>query len=527
MWETAVSHAIDSGDWEWTADLVAKAYRPLIAKGHVATWQRWLAQIPARLVQSRPVLLVQQGWAAFLRGEFHHAEMMLAAARKALQATDLTPKQRVLRGELATYLATIAFFREAPDEIIQAAEEALAYLPPEALDSRARATGALGLGVSLAGDTRRAMMLYKEAVVIARSAGNPLLLAHTLEVVADGQYHTGQLQAAGATCRDIIALGTQDRAAPFPFAGNGRVRLAAIYLEWRQLTQAEEEMSAGLALIREGGLGYNALPDLCTQVRLRQTLGDDEGALVVLRQAEALFHQNPSRIAAVQLTACAVQFWLNAGDVATAVSWIDGQPFTGTPIQLTNLPIIAQEVQQISLARVRLAQRQPDAVLAIYAHLHDQALSAGRLARVIEIGLLAVLAYEMKGETAVALDALNQILKLTRPEGYVQIFVDSGTPMLQLLRQLPASKQTDYVQTLRRAFPDDLQTVSSALVEPLSPRELEVLRLIAAGLSNKQITTELTVSLNTVKKHTTHIYSKLGVKGRTQAIARARELHLI
>jgi LuxR family maltose regulon positive regulatory protein len=196
-------------------------------------------------------------------------------------------------------------------------------------------------------------------------------------------------------------------------------------------------------------------------------------------------------------------------------------------VRLADLPIIGREVQQISLARVRLAQRQPDAVLAIYDQLHDQALSAGRLARVIEIGLLAALAYEMKGETAVALDVLNQILPLTRPEGYVQIFVESGAAMLRLLRQLPTNEYTDYVQTLQHAFPEELQTASSVLVEPLSPRELEVLQLIAAGLSNKQITTELTVSLNTVKKHTTHIYGKLGVNGRTQAIVRARELHLI
>lgn len=210
-----------------------------------------------------------------------------------------------------------------------------------------------------------------------------------------------------------------------------------------------------------------------------------------------------------------------------ANAWLTGQPLAGTPIQLTNLPVIVQEVQQISLARVRLAQRQPDAVLTLYDQLHERALSAGRLARVIEIGLLAALAYEMKGETAVALDVLNQILRLTRPEGYVQVFVEAGAPLLQLLRQLPANDKDAYVQTLRQAFPEDVQFASSVLVEPLSPRELEVLCLIAAGLSNKQIMARLTISLNTVKKHTSHIYGKLGVNGRTQAIVRASELDLI
>ena len=153
--------------------------------------------------------------------------------------------------------------------------------------------------------------------------------------------------------------------------------------------------------------------------------------------------------------------------------------------------------------------------------------AAGRLARVIEIGLLAALAQEMKGETVVALDTLGQIVGLTQPEGHVQIFVESGAPMLHLLRQLVANQPAPYLQTLIAAFPPALQGAAAGLVEPLSPREMEVLRLIASGLSNKQITTELAVSLNTVKKHTSHIYDKLGVNGRTQAIARARELNLL
>ncbi|MCA9956162.1 MAG: hypothetical protein KC434_15640, partial [Anaerolineales bacterium] len=454
------------------------------------------------------------------------AAMMLTAARKALSADDLLPEQRALRGELATYLATLAFFREEPAEVIQAAEEALTYLPPEALVRRARAVGALGLGVGLTGDTRRAVALWHEAVEMARLGGNPFLLAHSLEMVADGQLHSGQLHASAATCREIIALGTQGYVTPLPFVGNGRIRLAAIYLEWGQLLQAEEEMAAGLALVQQGGIGYNALPELCTQARLRQALGDDERALAILRQAEAYYRHSPSRIALITLTACAVQYWLNVGDVATAVSWAEGQHLN-EPVPLADLPIIAQEVQQISLARVRRAQQKPEAVLAIFNRLHDQAQAAGRVARVIEMSLLAALAYEMMGETAVALDKLNQVLALTRPEGYVQIFVEAGAPMLHLLRQLPADATDTYVQTLQHAFPESLQVASATLVEPLSLRELEVLQLIAAGLSNKQIMAELTVSLNTVKKHTTHIYGKLGVNGRTQAIVRARELHLI
>lgn len=527
QWETAVSHAIAADNWELVADLVARAYRPLIAQGRVATWQRWLARIPAAQMQARPALLARQGWAAFLKGDIKQAEMVLATAQAALQNADSIPEENMLRGELATYLAIIAFFREDAARVIAAAADALVALPPDALTARTRATSALGLGHSLAGETVQAMQQFQKAVVLARLAGNPFIEAHALETVADVQHQTGQLRAAAATCRDIIALGTRDRTAPLPFVGNGRVRLAAVYLEWGELAAAEAELAAGMALTQQGGIGYNALAELCTQVRLRQALGDEEGALAALHQAESLRRYNPSRSAAVQLAECAVRFWLQAGQVETAVAWADGRSLSVSDWPLSDLPIIAQEVQQVTWACIALAQARPDDVLTIYSRVEGQARTAGRLARLIEIGLLAALAHEMKGETAVALDTLGQIIALTQPEGYVQIFVESGAPMLHLLRQLAANQHAPYLQTLIAAFPAALQGATAGLVESLSPRELEVLRLIAVGLSNKQITTELTVSLNTVKKHTSHIYDKLGVNGRTQAIARARELNLL
>ncbi|MCA9934339.1 MAG: hypothetical protein KC415_10470, partial [Anaerolineales bacterium] len=378
MWETAVSHAIASEDWRRVADLVTKAHRPLMAQGHVATWQRWLGQIPALLIQARPALHMRQAWAIFLKGDVLQAETMLLAARESLLALPPSPEQQALRGELAAYLATAAFFREDPAQVIQAAEEALACLPPEAITARARATSALGLGVSLAGDTRRALGLFQETVTLARTGRNPFFLAHALEVLADGQFHTAQLRQSAATCREIIALGTENRAAPLPFAGNGYLKLAAIYVEWHELAQAEEAVATGLALNQQGGIGYNTLQDLCTQVRLRQALGDEAGALAVLHQAEEAARRNLSRITAVQMASCAVQFWLYVGDVGTAAAWAEARPLFGAPLPLAELPVIAQEVQQVSLARIALAQNRPDGVLEIYECLYPQAQAAGR-----------------------------------------------------------------------------------------------------------------------------------------------------
>jgi LuxR family maltose regulon positive regulatory protein len=530
-WEMAISHALDAAEWERAADLVAQAYTLLLSQGHIATWQQWLEQLPEPLIVDRLELRVRQGWAAFLNGRFQQADTMLRSARKVLLASPEASRSLALRGELATYLATIAFFRGKPATIVNSAQEALAFLPPEEQSSRIRATIALGLGVSLAGETRRGLKLYQDAVELARPAGHVFLLAHSLETLADGYMHMGSLRAATATCRQIIDLGTQDRPAPLPFAGNGYIKLAATSLERRELARARKQLQQGLAISRRGGIGYTLFEAQCLQARLDWAAGDEQGALVALEQAEALFLKNRSDVLALQLATYQVQYWLGVGDVATAATWLEQHPSSGERIPFDELPVTAREVQQVALARVYLAQGKPDTVLAIHDQMRAQAETAGRMSRVIEIGLLQALAFQAKGETTTALYALRRVLALTRPEGYVQILVESGEAMRALLQQLPGEDRDPYVTRLLNAFPQTtratLSAPSTALPDPLSPRELEVLRLIAAGLSNQQIAVELTVTLNTVKKHSSHVYGKLGVRGRTQAIVRARELELL
>ncbi len=530
-WETAISHAVQAASWERAADLVFKAYHPLFSQGRIATWQRWLEQLPYPTIQANLPLRTRQAWATFLNGQVRQAEMMLEETRQSLLFLDPTPENLALRGELATYLANIAFLDEESSTIIEMAEEALVYLPPEQVVARARATGALGLGVSLTGDTRKAMGLFHETVGLARWAGNPFFLAHSLEVVADSQYHTGQLHAAADTCREIIALGSNDRSTPLPFAGNGQIKLAGIYVEWHELEKAGEHLEKGLVLSRQEGVGYNALQDYCIQVRLFQAVGNDVKALEALRRAEDIYRTTKSRIMAVQLAACEVQHWLKAGDVVRAVSWAEGRPLMGDPIYLQALPIIGQEVQEVSLAKIHLAQGHSEAVLDIYDQICDQAQMAGRMARVIEISLLKALALQAMGDPHAALAPLRQCLVLAEPEGYVRLFLDAGVETVQLLRLARAHGiAVDYVEGLLDVFRASnlLPTsVSRALPESLTPRELQVLQLIGAGYSNQQIAEELIITLNTVKKHSSHIYEKLAVQGRTQAVARAHEIGLI
>jgi LuxR family maltose regulon positive regulatory protein len=225
-----------------------------------------------------------------------------------------------------------------------------------------------------------------------------------------------------------------------------------------------------------------------------------------------------------------VQVWLWLGDVKTAARWAEGDPAILGHEMPDSLPRYLRELQQISLARVHLARENADRALVVLAGLAEQAAATGRQAQAIEITLLQALAWQAQGQAANAQACLERSLGWAQPEGYLRLFLEAGPGMLPLLR-LAASRgvRTGYVDKLLLAcgLEDRAGTPGpQPLPEPLTPRELEVLGLICDGLSNREIAERLTVTLNTVKKHSSHVYGKLGVASRAQAIVRARELGL-
>jgi LuxR family maltose regulon positive regulatory protein len=185
-----------------------------------------------------------------------------------------------------------------------------------------------------------------------------------------------------------------------------------------------------------------------------------------------------------------------------------------------------REFQWLILVRVLIAQRLPDEAAPLLGYLQQTAESEGRTGRGIEILALQALALEAQGRPVQALNALKKALSLAEREGYVRTFVDEGIPMAVLLRRaLAQSIAPDYARRLLAAF--DEPAAGPVLVEPLTRRELEVLRLIADGLKNPEIADHLVISVATVKRHVTNIYGKLGVSRRVQAIARAQDLGLL
>jgi LuxR family maltose regulon positive regulatory protein len=321
-----------------------------------------------------------------------------------------------------------------------------------------------------------------------------------------------------------LALGTVDGEPVFA-AGFVGLELGKLLYEWDDLAAAEQQLLDGLDLLRQGGIGESFGSMHAVLAHVRQARGDTEGALDAVQQAIA--HAVRDGIPRLRIHASAHQarIWLAQGRHDLAAEWAADYRQVGETEYL-------REFEDLTLARVLLAGGDASGALALLDALLPPARAAGRFASAVEIEALRAVALHALDEADAALAALAQALARAEPEGYVRVFVDVGPPMAALLKEAGSRGIAPrYVGRLLAAFPPvtphPASPAGQPLVEPLTERELDVLRLLAERLSNREIGRRLFVSLPTVKSHTSSIYGKLGVHSREDAVARARALGIL
>jgi LuxR family maltose regulon positive regulatory protein len=441
---------------------------------------------------------------------------------------------------------------EAAQQALGDCRQALVTLPPSPENDRLRCALtrlldtidmiAQGFMYSVDNRVAEATRVCSQARDMALEDGHTFLAAQATEGLALAQYHQGLLRASAQSCQQVIDLGTQS-AAQGPLAAAGYVELAGIHIEWNDLEKAADLLNEALALCREWGIVQTLNEAYTAQSHLLQVRGDIEGAWDVLEKAREFGSmEGDSSLVNFRLATQQARLNLAAGEPEKAVRWAEGTRaafVSGEPGQ--QLPSAFVETLQTTLARAYLAQGKAKEALAALEPLRAPAEAAGAFLHVIEVCALKALALHALGDTEAALASLERSLALAEPEGFVRAYLNEGAPMVRLLREaalqgihteyvnklLTVSKASKHIRTEEIPSPAAPLPHTPTLTDPLTPRELDVLHLISQGLSNQRIAEELFIALNTVKRHTSSIYTKLDVKSRTQAVVRARELGLL
>lgn len=510
--DEAIKYALQARDAERVACLAEQAARAGALDSRLTTLLQWVEMLPAEVLRAHPRLQIYRAWALYMNGSLTLAQQMLQDSRQAADELPPSPENDALRAELTTLLTIIGLVAQ-------------------------------GLMCSVDNQLEKAIDICTRARTMALEAGYAFLAAQSTEGIALAQYHQGRLRASAESCRQVIALAEKGSgagwpAAQVPLAAAGYLELAGLYTEWNDLQAAADLLQRALDLCRRVGVTQTLCEVHVARSRLRQAQGDVDGAWEALREAERVNRlESAQSLGSFRLATQQARLNLLVGKPGEVVLWVRQleQAFAPGRTEIP-LPAAMGETIQATLARAYLARGQAEAALAALEPLLPPAEAAGACLRVAEICALKALAWQALGDEPAALSSLARALHLAEPEGRIRLFLDEGPPMARLLYQaaeagiLPA-----YAGKLLAMFAGEGATPAPhrdspsqpAMVEPLTAREREVLQLISQGLSNKEIARLLVVSVGTVKSHAHNVYGKLGVSGRTQALARARELGLL
>jgi LuxR family maltose regulon positive regulatory protein len=519
---TAINHYLQAESFAQAAALIEQVAEDYLMRSEVETLLDWIEALPDELVRERPLLYVYQAGAYLINGQ------SLIAIESQLEAA-LAGSEGATRGEVNMMRGLMAVFRGDAEESKILSELALRILPSDNLFLRSLVSQNMAFAIALHGDVQMVIDKLMEAASLSEDAGNVMSQVICLSHVGEFHIAAGRLRAARDVYEQCILLAVDEAKRPLPIAGIPQMGLGEVYREWNQLDKAEKLLTQGLENISRWGV-MGALDGHVWLSRLRQAQGDFSGAVAELEAAAKIAIKfDSSQMDDYLVGVHRARLEIQQGRVDTAVHWIKSVGLVDKTLE--NTPYYLWELGRMTLVRLYLAQQSYSTTLNILTDLLPRAQRLGRTGVIIDALCLQAIAYFHTKQQAKALTALLEALTLAEPEAYIHTFREKGEPMQQLLvellkKPLPTNLQA-YVQKLLSYQSSVFSPQSSVLFEQLSDRELEVLRLIAAGYTNREIADQLVVAVSTIKTHINNIYGKLGVTRRTQAITRAQELNLL
>jgi len=525
----AVDHALAAAAFQQASELIERTAWAMLVRGEVTTLLHWLHALPDEVANSRSELVILLAWALALAGQLDEADSSLSSVNV-----------RYAPGDVAAIRGYVAHHRRDTVQAIERCQEALRLLPEEQWFPRGVAAVILGTTRLRSGDPVAASQVLAKAVELGQTASLTYLTMIAMTGLGEAQEMQGLLRQAVQTFGEALQLASEHSTEPVPFAGMTYIGLAGLLYERNDLDEAMRCVTKGIEL-SEQARSIDTLEDgYLNLALLHRALGNPAAALEAIQEVESAAQRDGhSDWLAI---ACAIrsQWWLQEGNIAIA-----SRRAQESRLHARDGTDRVREFGAIAVARVLVARalsggaaRSDEAIQASrsLAGLLQTAEAAMRTGSMIKILALQALAYQAQSDMDQAMSTLERALSLAEPEGFVRTFVDEGAPMATLLQRAAARGIVpQYVSGLLATFGAEGMEIATAssppstppLVEPLTPRELEVLHLLGQGCSNREIAEALVITLNGVKKHTSNIYGKLGVHSRTQAVVRAQELGLL
>ena len=529
----AFHHAVAVADFERAARLLESSWLSMDETFQTGTWLGWANQLPLNVRRLRPVLLTQISWSYMDAGNVMLSESSLRDAEASLKRP-LAEMVIVEKEQFRTLPARIAFARAYNaqtqnrfDDVVRYVETALDIIPHEDQYMQAQASSILSTTYWASGELDKSFELMSNWVNAAQQAGNIVFAVAASFGKADILITQGRLRDAMQVYQTALSLAAEHGAEQH--TAHHHLGLGLLHHEMGEDEPAAHHLQKAFELGRQTTIVDWMYRKSLAQAYLKESEGDLRSALELLNDAQRFYVRTPiPNLRPVEAMQARIHIKQNHLNKAQAWAHQSG-------LLLQDKPIFLNEFGHLTLARIVLAENQNDGhfqtMLQLLDALLKQAEEQNRLRSRIDILVTQALAFFGK-DTAKALASVEQALTLAEPEGYLHLFVDEGKPMTELLSKIKSGNLQQYAKKILASFAPQQNLPFSTfnlrhLIDPLSERELEVLRLIAQGLSNQEITQKLVVALSTVKGHNLRIFTKLQAKSRTEAVARARELGLL
>jgi LuxR family maltose regulon positive regulatory protein len=534
-----VDQALAAKDFERAARLAGQNGYAMLIRGELGTLKRWIEALPEEVLRLSPQVIIVKAWTLTLAGDVRQVEPLLQQVDAAVEAGADPTTSGELSGTAAAIRAFFAMMAGDYPRALALAERADSLLPEHSVHARWLVPYTLGAASLGQGQYAKAVEAFARQARMGEDYDDLIVWATGLTQVAIVSRLQGRLGRASETCRTALYRMAERGAEHFGSLAKVEVPLVEVLRERNELEEASRRVQGVIERMQGWPMPTDHIFACLALIRVQEAQGDFAGALDTLHRAQNLKASRPvlmNLARAVDLSE--IRLDLTAGETAAAARKLDAlQPGASRTVS-------TREAELLMLARLRQAQGRLDEAEAILAPLALDAEAGARFGALLEILVLRACVMDAKGDRVAALAVLTKALELAEPEGYLRIFLDEGDAMRKLLAALAnrpgAGTSRDsapgkaYIARILEAFgdrqpPERPQPApgQAALVEPLTPREMEVLQLIAAGDSNQAIAEKLVITTSAVKKHAANIYGKLGVSSRTQAVASARKLRLI